>query len=363
MKQSFRLLLSAAAVLIFQSAAFSQISLTSSDLANYFAAGKSWFLYKSSDTVTMNIGSASSSAAQTWTTPAVTFEDTSRLDNVSPSSTPYNNDFPGSTYAQEESVSEGPVTIAYYAYYKLSNDSLLIIGSVQHETGSYGGTTLDTTIMSHKVQLAFVVPIQLGQTTTTAADTIYDVVNDIDVNSGSESYDAYGTITLPIGQFSALRVTGTTVTKVYLSGTLSNTSTTYSISWLTESGNQLELVVDTLGSGSVRVHNVSLTYVNATPATLVKALPNVPASFTLSQNYPNPFNPSTQIQFSVPQAGFVTLKVYDMLGREVATLVRQELAPSSYTITWNASNAASGVYLYKLDAGNYSVTKKMVLMK
>ncbi len=90
---------------------------------------------------------------------------------------------------------------------------------------------------------------------------------------------------------------------------------------------------------------------------------SLPGTYTLGQNYPNPFNPATQITFSIARAGFVTLKVYDMLGREVATLVNQELAQSSYSIPWNAAGVPSGVYFYKLDTGNYSLTKKMVLMK
>jgi hypothetical protein len=215
----------------------------------------------------------------------------------------------------------------------------------------------------YKVALAFVVPVQVGSVFTGAADTIYAVGTDIDVSTETDSYDEYGALTLPDGTFNAIRESIRNVTKVYLSGTLSNTSTSYSLNWVTESGNQFSVQLDTIISGSVLVHSIVFTYISTTPATLVKASSPLPNSFTLNQNYPNPFNPSTQIQFSVPQAGFVTLKVYDMLGREVATLVNGDLAPSSYSITWNAANVSSGVYLYKLDAGNYSVTKKMILMK
>ncbi len=352
-----------AIAVFFQSVAFSQTQITTGDLTNYFGAGKSWFQYHSTDTVTMNVGSASGTASQAWSAPAVTYQDTSRLDNVLPSSTPYGSDFPGAMYAQEESISEGPVTLQNYAFYTLSNDSLLILGSVEHTSGLVSGVAIDTSIISHKVKLAFVFPLQTGNLTSVGEDTIYSNGNDVEVNSGTNTYDAFGTLTLPNGAFPALRVSGTTATKSYLSGTLVNTNTSYTISWLTESGNQLGVQVDTPSSGTVKVHSVSLIVVGSTPATLVKAAPRLPSSFALSQNYPNPFNPSTQIQFSVPQAGFVSLKVYDVLGREVATLINRELAPSSYSITWNAANVPSGVYLYRLDAGNYSVTKKMVLLK
>ncbi len=363
MKQFFHLLFSAAIVLFFQTVAFSQISITTGDLTNYFGAGKSWFTYHSTDTVVMNVGSASSSASQSWSVPSVTYQDTTRLDNVLPSSTPYNADFPGAMYAQQESLSEGSATVEEYAYYKLSNDSLYLLGSVVHESEVVNGMSIDTSIITQRIQLIFLLPLQLGNVTATGPDTNYAVGTDVGVNTVTDDYDAFGTLNLPNASFGALRVRATTVEKVYLGGTLSGGDTIYTISWLTESGNQLSVVVGALSSGSVSVNSISLVIVGSTPATLVKAPAQLPGNFTLSQNYPNPFNPSTQIQFSVPRAGFVSLKVYDMLGREVATLVHQELTPSSYSITWNASNVASGVYLYKLDAGNYSVTKKMVLMK
>jgi Secretion system C-terminal sorting domain len=363
MKQFFRLSSTAAFVVFLQSAAFSQISITAGDLSNYFGAGNSWFSYRSTDTVTMDVKSASNSASQTWSMPSVTFIDTTRTDNVLPASTPYSSDFPGATYAQTQSFSEGTGSVEYYAYYELSNSTLWFIGSVQHETLSDSSQKIDTVIINTKVQAVFTLPVQLGGTMTSGPDTIYASGNDVEVNTGSNKYDAYGSVTLPNGTFPALRVNGTTVTKVYLSGSLLNTLPSYTISWLTESGNQLSVEVDSNASGSVKVRSVSLTTVGPTPATLVKASAQLPGNFVLSQNYPNPFNPSTQIQFSVPKAGYVTLKVYDMLGREVSTLVNGELGPSSYSITWNAANVASGVYLYKLDAGNYSMTKKMVLMK
>ncbi|MGA7161208.1 MAG: T9SS type A sorting domain-containing protein [Bacteroidota bacterium] len=90
---------------------------------------------------------------------------------------------------------------------------------------------------------------------------------------------------------------------------------------------------------------------------------SVAETFQLQQNYPNPFNPSTQIKFSIAHAGFVSLKVYDILGREVATLVNGELASSSYSVTWNASGVASGVYFYRLQSGNDVETRKLMLMK
>ncbi len=86
-------------------------------------------------------------------------------------------------------------------------------------------------------------------------------------------------------------------------------------------------------------------------------------NFNLEQNYPNPFNPSTTIKFSIPTSGNVTLKVYDLLGKEVATLVNEELAAGVYTTNFNAENLSSGIYFYKLSTANYTASKKMLLIK
>lgn len=103
----------------------------------------------------------------------------------------------------------------------------------------------------------------------------------------------------------------------------------------------------------------------------------IPGEFNLEQNYPNPFNPSTHLEFGIPDLlasrseGFVSLKVYDILGKEVAVLINEKLSPGIYKATFNGSNLASGVYFYRLvvsslnphEAGNFSETKRMILLK
>jgi hypothetical protein len=92
--------------------------------------------------------------------------------------------------------------------------------------------------------------------------------------------------------------------------------------------------------------------------------PNVTVTkFNLEQNYPNPFNPTSLIRYSIPKSGLVTLKVYDILGKEVATLVNEEKVAGSYNLKFDASKLSSGVYMYKIESGNYTETKKMVLIK
>ena len=88
-----------------------------------------------------------------------------------------------------------------------------------------------------------------------------------------------------------------------------------------------------------------------------------PTSLALMQNYPNPFNPSTKISYQIQEVSFVTLKVYDVLGNEIETLVNTEKPAGTYEITWNAIDLPSGVYFYRIVAGDFVETKKMILTK
>jgi hypothetical protein len=88
-----------------------------------------------------------------------------------------------------------------------------------------------------------------------------------------------------------------------------------------------------------------------------------PAEFRLEQNFPNPFNPTTTIRFGIPETGFVSLKIYDLLGREVTSLIDEELPVGRYEVVWDAAGVASGVYIYSLTGGTFQQTKKLILLK
>ena len=90
---------------------------------------------------------------------------------------------------------------------------------------------------------------------------------------------------------------------------------------------------------------------------------SAPAEYSLKQNYPNPFNPATVIEYSVPATNHVTIKIFNVLGKEVATLVNEEKSAGTYEVNFNASGLSSGVYYYTISAGNFNSTKKMILMK
>ena len=97
--------------------------------------------------------------------------------------------------------------------------------------------------------------------------------------------------------------------------------------------------------------------------TSVDELPGAPLVYSLAQNYPNPFNPSTLIRFSIPEAGLVNIKVFNLLGEEVATLINSELSSGNYEVNFNGAKLSSGIYFYTITTNNFVDTKKMIMMK
>jgi len=106
-----------------------------------------------------------------------------------------------------------------------------------------------------------------------------------------------------------------------------------------------------------------IDHLSFTDPSAVEQISGLPKNFSLSQNYPNPFNPTTNIEYTIPEASFVQLKVYDILGNEVAALVNEEQLAGTYRADFMADNLASGFYVAQLRAGDYSKTIKMTLLK
>lgn len=125
---------------------------------------------------------------------------------------------------------------------------------------------------------------------------------------------------------------------------------------------QLSLM-SSMGNGPSIVNGWGIRLNDQTITGIQNTSTEVPQRYELSQNYPNPFNPSTSIKFSIPKSGLVSLIVYDILGKEVATLVNKDLNSGSYEYTFDAAGFTSGVYFYRLEAGDFSEVKKMLLIK
>ena len=110
-------------------------------------------------------------------------------------------------------------------------------------------------------------------------------------------------------------------------------------------------------------YNRWISYSNVTTSIEVIESEIIPNEYSLTQNYPNPFNPSTTLKYEIPKESYITLKVYDILGREVATLVNEQQKAGYYEVEWDAVNNSSGIYFYRIQAGEFVGTKKMMLVK
>jgi len=207
---------------------------------------------------------------------------------------------------------------------------------------------------------SFIFPITYPATRTytlTHYDTVFNVSGSIastnvGIGSDSNSVDGFGTLKILGRQFECLRA--------------KLNHYTYSdkeFMFVTREG--VTLVVSMASSqrdtGLVQPTGVTLLVPSSIVSVGQGAM--VPANHTLDQNYPNPFNPATTISFNIPATSFVSLKVFDALGREVSVLLGEELSPGTYSRQWNAANAASGLYFYRLKAGEYLETKKMILLR
>ena len=151
--------------------------------------------------------------------------------------------------------------------------------------------------------------------------------------------------------------------------TLAYTHTYPSISsWTTltldyDNINRIVIRITSNGNGSLTDYNFDNFTFTSTITSVSGDSSRIPKSYELSQNYPNPFNPSTVINYKLVNPGNVILKVYDMLGKEVATLVNEQQGAGSHSVIFNASNLSSGMYIYVLKTGEFMAKNKMMLVK
>lgn len=187
------------------------------------------------------------------------------------------------------------------------------------------------------------------------ADVVYYLGNKLNMVPGMYPSDSLPSLTTSLQSYHV------NVGRAYRSTVWSD----YPSSWSNISLKGVYLGVEVFGAGKINIAFDNLrTYLPYPPKVSVKQKNNqIPTNFSLSQNYPNPFNPSTEIEYSIHNKGLVTLKVYNMLGQEIATLVNQEQNSGVYTVNFDASKLASGVYFYRIQSGEFVLTKKMMFLK
>ena len=145
---------------------------------------------------------------------------------------------------------------------------------------------------------------------------------------------------------------------------LTNNASSSNVSSIAVSGTYLHTIFRDTRNGNTEIcYKQYKGSVYASPFGESQIDPELPKSYSLSQNYPNPFNPVTKISFDVPKQSFVMLKIYDLMGREVKTLVNEMKSPGYYSIDFNGTEISSGVYFYRLQSGEFTDIKRMTLLK
>jgi hypothetical protein len=338
-----------------------QITITQSDVQAFLTIGNT--LESTSDTTTssLNIGST---GATSWDFSNISGDVQTTFTCVTPGSTPFGSRFPSATACYSGETTIMGYVLNSYQYLGINN-GLMNYGSGAE--GTAGPFTITALIINNPSDKTIAIPLTMGTSWTedyveTDSSGISGFPPTVDVFSVHKvnTVDAYGPMTLPGGStVQALRLrtdqteNGTGFYDRYIS-----------YLFVTNSGTQVSVeAADTTSPSSGTIAVSGITYLNAGITGIRQVDNTAPDNFVLEQNYPNPFNPTTEISYSIPSAQKVVLKVYDELGRETATLVDREQAPGHYTVDFNASNFASGVYFYRLQAGDFVQMKKMILMK
>jgi hypothetical protein len=333
---------------------FAQITITDTDVSNVFSPGNSVTIH-STDVTSFDIGSAG--GGNSWDFSGLQSTETYDFMTIDPATSPYINEFAGANiaiYAQENF--QGTPAEAW-SYFNLSSSAFANMGQAI-TSNSFPGILI--TSKNNPASIEIKLPMTYNTTWSQSYVNTYSMTG---LPPSQTNYsidvvvDAWGTMTLPGGSsFEALRIRESTI---------SNGSTTVQYLFLAKNGASVRVACDASNpnppnSGVIATewYDWNLSYLSD-----VEQISGLPSDFKLTQNYPNPFNPSTKIEYSIPQESFVQLKVYDILGNEVATIVNEEQNAGTYRADFNAQNLASGFYIAKLQAGNYTKSIKMTLLK
>jgi hypothetical protein len=350
--------LAISALLLLPGIAAAQIVLTQSDLSATLALGRTYDSQTDTSGASFNIGSASASA-QTWNFTGRNYSKSSREMYVNPASTPYSGLFPSASIVGYSKDSSAAGKYESWIYGQLTSSDYLYVGTVTRVSQTAYDTTLVDSLRPAQSTLRF--PLQYNMSWSWNSEpkitTLVEGYSTRYTRSVAYVVDAFGTVTMPGKTFDALRLKTSELDTIQtlISGvvyfTQVNSFTTYL--WLGKDGS----------SASVGPTTVSYSLPSSGATSVEPVAFSGPTNFSLGQNYPNPFNPSTNIEFGIQNAGQTTLRVFNILGQEVATLVDRYLPAGRYRVNFNANDLASGLYIYSIESGENKTARKMMLMR
>jgi hypothetical protein len=339
--------------------AAAQITITAADIAARMAVGNKTTLNTDSLTRFVNIGAP---GASSWDFSGLTTSASNTLTSVAVATTPYASKFPGATHALQTNLVYQGINATGYIY-------LFLGGSTLQNPGTMGGPPpipglkVEVRLDNSPADIVYVFPSSLDTTwRSTYTETSTTLLNDspsgtptVTTHDALYTIDAYGPMTIPGGGVhQVLRMRKEDWT---------SRGKALSYIFLALNGASVQLTAaDTLQptSGTIAI---SIASWSGPVVTDVQTEPGVPATFALQQNWPNPFNPSTKISFDLPQRSQVLLKVFSVLGEEVATLLNAPVEAGRTTVDFTPERLPSGVYLYRIQADGFTATRKMVYLR
>ena len=369
MKQIFSVFYITIIVGFCTSAINAQITLTYSDLQAATADGVSLTNNEDTLTTSLNIGST---GASSWNFTGLTSHVKTSVNYINPVPTPFYPTYPTANVGEKMTINYGGTSVDMYMYMAVNTEGFHLLG-MSYSLIISPAMTQGFRNTKSSPDYSIKVPLALGTTWDESNfDTTQGLFNGIPVNTEYDNYsktftvDAYGSATWPDGktyQVLRLKTDSKRTTKFSPAGPLSY-SRKISYSFISKEGLSVEVTAnDTTSpsSGSIQLGGrVNWTTNGATGVNETNYTAN---DFKINQNYPNPFNPSTVISYQIPNESKVNIKVFDLMGKEVAALVNEVKPAGAYSVTFNASNLPSGVYIYKLTAGHFMQSNKMILIK
>lgn len=337
---------------------FAQITITSADVAAQLALNATVQNRSDTSAHALNIGSP---GATSWNFSALKNYGVTALQSVQLATSPYVAAFPAATHTLRSSIVYAGIDATIYLYLAVGASGLQNFGT--KGAVPVPGLTLLLEDLNAPADLVYALPSTFNTTWTSKfTETLTLKANGVDfvpatvtVHNASYKVDAYGLMTMPGGTaHDALRIRK-------VDSTSSGVHLTFI--FLAKNGASVQASAangDAPNSGTIGVNSISWSQPFNTAVTPPAGRP---ATFLLAQNYPNPFNPSTLVTFELPERTTASLRVFNLLGEQVATLVDGPLEAGEHQVRFDGARLASGVYLYRLQAGSMIQTRKMILVR
>jgi len=337
-----------------------QITITSSDIQSVYTIGNSLKSLLALGPLTITVGDPSSSP-QIWDFRDIAFADAGVIDPVAPSEAPAIPDFSSANCVLRETLDDSTgIPLVVYTYHSLTSTEYSMLGMC----GDSGKYVIRYRPPVSQMKFPFHMGLSWTQQSPPETTEVIPGYSIITTTSHNHSVDAFGTLRLPDGDYEVLRDKVVTVAETETQmGKSRSKGITYNFVTIEMGGATVSLDSTQDGLSTVTAKGGIGAVVPGTGTVSVAERNLAPEGFWLSQNYPNPFNPSTNITFSLQEAGTARLIVFDALGRQVQLLLDSRLGKGVHSAVWTPGSISTGPYFYRLEVNGRCLTRRLLFLK